>query len=310
MTQGPSPIPLPSGLLGRPTPLPLPDQAWHPEALDWMNRVRANGGGVSQSTMAAVNRFCVDIDAASLRDRFYRLNLFCGSNLLACLVPLYRATTPTGAVLGNATDTNNNFVSADYVEYGEPFAGLKGNGTTKYLNTGVNPITIGMSNVDNHLSVYCRGFETVGTSRYTIANFSGATGGPSLGWLNSGSREDFVSGGTLRVTGSTRGLEGFLGGAHYASDLHPTSETPSDLTIYTQNGVVLGTLLRVLSTTLANDGLSSDAIGIFAPTRFLSGFTLARYIRGYSIGLSLRPFQWQLFNAAMQRFQAALGRNV
>jgi hypothetical protein len=59
------------------------------DAQDWINRVYANGGTVSASTAAAVNTLCDSLDAASLRDRFYRLNLFCGSNLNAALVPLY-----------------------------------------------------------------------------------------------------------------------------------------------------------------------------------------------------------------------------
>jgi hypothetical protein len=36
-----------------------------------------------------VSKFCSAIASAGIRDRFYRLNLFCGSNLNAALVPLY-----------------------------------------------------------------------------------------------------------------------------------------------------------------------------------------------------------------------------
>ncbi len=64
-------------------------QVSNADAQDWVNRVYANGGTVSASTAAAVNTLCDSLDAASLRDRFYRLNLFCGSNLNAALVPLY-----------------------------------------------------------------------------------------------------------------------------------------------------------------------------------------------------------------------------
>lgn len=56
---------------------------FHPEAQDWRNRVITNGGTVSGSTLTAVSNFCRSIDAAGLRDRFYRLNLFCGTGLSA-----------------------------------------------------------------------------------------------------------------------------------------------------------------------------------------------------------------------------------
>jgi hypothetical protein len=58
-----------------------PRSTIHPEAADWANRVRANGGSVSGSTLTAVSRFCASISAAGIRDRFYRLNLFCGTGL-------------------------------------------------------------------------------------------------------------------------------------------------------------------------------------------------------------------------------------
>ena len=59
------------------------------DAQDWINRVYQNGGTVSTATAGAVNTFCDSIDAASIRDRFYRLGIFAGSNLNAALVPLY-----------------------------------------------------------------------------------------------------------------------------------------------------------------------------------------------------------------------------
>lgn len=65
-----------------------PRQTTHPEAAAWAARVVDNGSTAGTS-LAAVSKFCRAIDAAGIRDRFYRLNLFCGSNLNAALVPLY-----------------------------------------------------------------------------------------------------------------------------------------------------------------------------------------------------------------------------
>lgn len=63
------------------------------DAQDWINRVYMQGGSVSRATADIVNTFCNSIDAAGLRDRFYRLNLFCGNSdgaVAAARVPLYR----------------------------------------------------------------------------------------------------------------------------------------------------------------------------------------------------------------------------
>jgi hypothetical protein len=68
----------------------LRPQAANADAQDWIDRVYANGGTVSTSTANAVSTFCDAIDAAGIRDRFYRMGIFAGSNLNAALVPLYR----------------------------------------------------------------------------------------------------------------------------------------------------------------------------------------------------------------------------
>jgi hypothetical protein len=122
----------------------------HVEAMDWASRVVTNGGSVSASTLRAVSAFCVAVDAAGIRDRFLRLNLFCGTGLSAALVPLYRSASFGGTTYGNTTDTNNNFVSGDYNDTGA-VSGLTGNGTSKYLNTGVNANAV--SATDCHLGV-------------------------------------------------------------------------------------------------------------------------------------------------------------
>lgn len=103
----------------------------HPEAQDWINRVYTNNGTVSFLVASIVNKFCQDVDAAGLRNKFYRLNLFTGSNLNAALVPLYLGDIPFGTTYGNSTDTNVAFVSSDY----SLNRGLPGNASTKYIRT-------------------------------------------------------------------------------------------------------------------------------------------------------------------------------
>ena len=151
-----------------------PTQNQHPEAADWANRVRTNGGTVSGSTLLAVSRFCRAIDAASIRGRFYRLNLLCGTGLNAALVPLYRGPSLGGTQYGNTTDTNNGpFVSGDYVETGAS-GGLTSSGTSKHLNTGFKADAL--TQTGRHLSVVVDAGSISQTGRYMIGmdNFGGA----------------------------------------------------------------------------------------------------------------------------------------
>jgi hypothetical protein len=136
--------------------------------------VTANGGTVSTNTLAAVSTFCASIDATSgLRAAILRLNLFCGNSdasLNAVRTPLYLSGSLGGATLGNTTDTNFNFAQADYAETGSS-GGLKGNGTTKYLNTGVSPSNISSLN-SIHLSVSGTSFEVSGDAN-AIGSYNG-----------------------------------------------------------------------------------------------------------------------------------------
>lgn len=138
-----------------------PRSTVHPEAQAWATRVIANGGTFGGSTLSAVSKFCRDIDATSgLRAAILRLNLFCGNDLNACLVPLYRAASQAASVIGNTTDTNNNFVSGDFASTGSS-GGLTGNGSTKFLNTGFQPSNWS-SRTDIHMSFSGTGLETSG----------------------------------------------------------------------------------------------------------------------------------------------------
>lgn len=141
------------------------------DAMDWRSRVTAAGGTVSASTMKAVDDFCKSIAAAGIRDRFYRLNLFCG-DFTSAFVPLFRGQSRTGEQFGSTTDTNNNFVSGDYSLSGSA-AGLQGNGTTKHIATGLaqtfagsNDIHISMGFVPNTAA----GYQCAIGARFNVSN--------------------------------------------------------------------------------------------------------------------------------------------
>lgn len=308
LTSGYAPPQMPGGLLGGSSPVPAPEQAWHAEAADWRRRVIANGGTVSHATMSAVDQFCRRIDAAGLRDRFYRLSLICGDQLAAALVPLYRSRQPFGAVLGNATDTNNNFVAADYVERGAASGGLKPNGTTKYLNTGFNAsTTAGVSSASFHLGVYVSGTEAAGSSRVTIGcdDTSSFVKGPFVGWLTGGSQDAAAIASNVRAVAALPAKAGFILG-NVSEGSERVLQVGSGRAIsYFENGFRSGPQVEATNT-FSNQSIFVCAGNNNGPVLY----SLARFFRGYTIGAGLSFDQVRVLLDATQTFNSALGRRV
>jgi hypothetical protein len=269
---------------------------FHPEAQAWRNAVIANGGTVSGSTLIAVSNFCRSIDAAGIRNRFYRLNLFCGTSLNAALVPLYRGPSRTGTQYGNTTDTNSNFVSGDYVETGST-GGLLGNGSNKYLNTGLNANAMPDLAQSGHLSAYAAG------------TFSGQI---AIGVYNF-TNPPFVVTHESEIQFSATTANGYINAPSNAVSPSYTSpafllasRTSSTNIISYANGVG-GTA----GTATAN--LTNPALPFFVFARNLGGgpsVYFGQRLRSYSIGLGMNGSQATQFNTAIQALQSALSRNV
>lgn len=271
----------------------------HPEALAWQTRVIANGGSVSASTLAAVSNFCNAIQSAGIRDRFLRLNLFCGTGLAAALVPLYRGQSLGGTQFGNSTDTNFNFVAGDYAETGAA-GGLLGNGTSKYLATGFIPSTLSVGSV--HLSAYARTANSVTTYGSALGAFV-AVGGAEVGlYFNQnglGSPAYFASdNGPGFVQSAANNPIGHLLG----------STTATNDRRFFLNGTQSG------STVTANSSIalpSDRDVFVFRRNNAVFGASYSSpRLCSYSIGAGMTAAQASAFYTAMQAFQTALSRNV
>lgn len=265
----------------------------HPEAAAWATRVTTNGGTVGSSTLAAVSKFCRDIDAAGIRDKFYRLNLFCGDNLSAALVPLYRAESSTASVRGNTTDTNNNFVSGDFNNTGSS-SGLVGNGTSKYLDTGILANSLTASNA--HLGVGVRTVETGAASRTAIGTYDNSTKSFELGLRSNQPLNAFF---TRFATATDR-----MGEATSAAGLAAGDILAAWPTFY-RNGAATGT-----AATTSSDYTSSHSFFVFALRNHTVGaanYASAR-MNWYSIGLTMTAAQALSFYNAIATFNSTLSR--
>jgi hypothetical protein len=268
----------------------------HPEAAAWRSAVIANGGSVSGSTLKAVTDFCRRIDAAGIRDRFYRLNLFCGTSdasLVAPRVPLYRGPSLGGTQYGNALDTNNNFVQGDYAETGAS-GGILG-ASSKYLNTGLKPDDM-PSVATGHLSHWRDDSVEAGSfTRITI----GAQSATNI------FRMDERSSGQFGFWGGSSGAAGVSEATANAEGHKLVSRlSATDLTLY-QNGSSVAT-----NTSSATPGSHEFEWYVF--TSNASGAASTSWIifrlRMYSIGLDLDGSQAAAFYTALNSFMQALGR--
>jgi hypothetical protein len=279
----------------------LAPQVSNADAQDWVNRVYANGGTVSASTASAVNSFCNAIDAAGIRDRFYRLNLFAGTGLNAALVPLYRGQSRTGTQYGNTTDTNvGPFVSGDYTETGAS-GGLLGDGTSKYLATGLAAAAV-PAIATGHLSAYIPSLAAGGT-RALLGAASGSQQFQVTHRLSGGGivQVRAVWGGTANTDDNfAAGVTNVPGGLW-------TITRTSSTAITTYNN----STSKVTGTTSTTPASHSVQWYVFAAN---SGGTAALFashrMMSYSIGESMTDTQVSAYYAAMQALQTSLGRNV
>jgi hypothetical protein len=259
---------------------------FHPEAQVWRNAVIANGGSVSGSTVKAVSDFCKSIDAAGIRDRFYRLNLFAGTGLNAALVPLYRGPSRTGTQYGNATDTNFNFVSGDYAES----SGLTPASANRHLDTGLSSSTIGATSI--HLAVYQKALSGTNTINATL-----------IGSQNNGVSQRYY----FNVFSTQPNLSVIVGSVNDIG----SGNTASGSTIGTREGAgarYVNGAEEATSGSLTPTGIS-ESFFVFG-NNFQGGVNnrYNRAILSYSLGKHFSASQAAAYHTAWEAVNTALGR--
>lgn len=258
--------------------------ALHPDAQDWIARVTTNGGTASTTTLGAMSQFCAAIAAAGIRDRFARLNLFCGSNLAACRTPLYRATSSTGTQLGNTIDTNvGPFVDADYVETGSS-GGLKGNASTKWLQTGLQGTDAG-ANGNFHMSVYVTTADSGATFNYYTGN------GASILMAQRNATVAAYTYSSMTLDSTLSAFTGHIIGTSTASTAH---------------AVYSAGVSNTTSSVLTNQSAGTEVFVFNNGT--LGALASDARLAGYSVGSGLTASQAASYYSAIQAFQTALGR--
>jgi len=281
----------------------LAPQVSNADAQDWINRVYANGGTVSASTAAAVNTLCDSLDSASLRDRFYRLNLFCGSNLNAALVPLYRGPSLGGTQYGNTTDTNGGglFVSANHSETTGLTAPLS---VGIYLDTGLTTTSVPASVYQQmHMSGWHGPIPANVTDPFIVGVFSTERYGLQTSIRTSTPAYETGRSGKVQTVLATSGVQG----ARPSTFLLTQRTSATSLQLYRN-----GTLEATNTTSVTGIGTIAFPFYVFsynnAGTR--AGDQPGMPLRHYSIGGDMTEAQVLAFYNALAAFNTAMGRTA
>lgn len=254
-----------------------------PDALAWAAAVTANSGTYSQSTLAAVSNFAKSAKSAGYWSKLNRINLFCGDQLAAAMVPL-----KVGG--GSATETNVNFVGGDYTEA----TGLTGNGTTKYLRTGLVP-SASLALNDLHMAVYNRAAALAG-GNLTLGCRDG-TNFCELYAPNSAASNNFGwrVHGVVEITGTVSAPFGFMVGSTISGADSKTYENGAQISTGSPSA---GALLAIEVYVFGSNSSGSLV------------FPTSHPLAGYSIGSGLTAGDVTAYTTHMEAFQDALGRGV
>jgi hypothetical protein len=212
-------------------------------------------------------------------------------------VPLYRGPVSGGTTYGNSTDTNNAFVGVgtDYAETGAT-GGLTGNGSTKYLDTGLPGNTFSAG--DRHCSAYWNANATITGSRAFIGNTDSSSNST---WMDIHSR--FASDGSAAQITNNYGL------THTAANRHQLVQYDgaTSASSYSDGGDKQTRTTFPLGSPTAS--VSNWYVFGVNPSLF-SGLRIDARICTYSIGLSMTDANALAFYNAVHAFQTALGRQA
>jgi hypothetical protein len=247
-----------------------------------------------------LSTLCSDIDKAGIRSKIYRMNMFVGPSLNAALVPLYRAESRTATVRGNTVDQSLGSPSFDgSVDYNETGAssGLKGNGSSKYLDTGILANSLAANNI--HLGFGLRATQT-GAAAYRA--LAGAFTNLNNSFEVSVRRNDSTRGCIFTRFGTA----GDTFGEQVQSSSLAVGDVVAAWPTFYRNGSASGT-----DATSSQNYPSAHAIHIFAlnngGTSSTINHTDAR-MNWYSIGLTMTSGEVLSFYNAIAAFNTALSR--
>lgn len=253
-----------------------------PDTTNFKNRIIANNGTISNTSLEAVDIFIKGCKADNIWDLLLDVGLFVGDNLAAALTKLKYP-------LNKSVYTNINYVNGDYSQS----TGIQG-GVNKYLDSGVSPQDVGTT---GGFVFYLREATGEGTTKWFMgATNTGGTNNFLLGHGSGGSREQFYWGQNVLVESIQQNTSGFFVGMR---------NNLSSLKIYKKQ-----TLLNINPAVVS---FAPIAQAIYIAAVNLSGTAVNFLDKKYSftaITKALNDAQVFLFYSRVQALQESLGRAI
>ena len=284
--------------------------SYHPEALAWKAAALANGGTVSPTTMQAVSDLCQAVDDNSLRDRFIRLNLFCGSNVQAAVVPLYRGPSPTGTQYGDAVDGNiGPFVTGTGYTQTTGFV----TDSSSYLDTGMsisNMLAAGANYDEVHVSMWLKTVDTGSTAEMGGLDYWACAGdggdGLYLSAGTSGYMQSAPNGGDYDFSAGSLGAGLHLAVRSSGSPFYTLNGIDQTITSNSGGGVAWSSAATVIGLLVLGYAYTDEACNIY---RLPSGS--GHQVGGYSYGLGMSTSGMrETWYDILLAFQQAIGRSA
>jgi hypothetical protein len=254
------------------------------ETSAWVARVVAAGSTVSPASAAAHDAFITAAKSGGFWSLLSRFNTYGANTLAGALVPLVNT-------VGNATDTNHNFVSGDF----SLAVGLTGDGATKYLDTGALPSSFATT-TSLHLAActstnagnyngFLMGSEDVGNTNRL--EFIENSGGPTF---------SFYTSATFYGSSYNTSAPGFYIGSR---------------TGITTSGLYRNAVSKATSSGTGNSPSSLHSIYVHAANVAGSVTSPVRDIfQSYSCGSGLTSTQATAYYNALNTLMTALGRTI
>lgn len=249
---------------------------YDPAIIRWKNAVLSRGGGyVSQNTLQSLNWFYKELKKTSFFPKLKSVNVHVPDNLIA-------ATTPIISVIGTVGYTIGGFVNTDL-----SIRGLVGNGSSKYLLTGINPSihipTVNSAGITIYLSTASAtntGCEAGGGdgSQWTLYHYNGTMYADC--WSSTGAG---------RVSASISSFAGYLSANRIASNdfkVFRANSTISHVQIASSTGITGARPNREISEYAMNDLGSGGRVQYSNKTHSFSA-----YHEGLTVGESGIFFQ-------------------
>lgn len=216
----------------------------------------SNGGSApSAATLTAVANYWCSMINAGITNKIIAVNVFAPDNLTAALTPLY-------AIAGGPIWTNHNFVGGDLT-----VNGLKGDGSSKYLDSAIVPFSSAPPAVTAFVSTNAAGisgyFYTAGAqaAQVEIGVYNSVTSVIALNANNNGDINwECWDTGTTIIAVANGGFQGYLSGnrtANAVSTLYKASSTVSFTPVSTNTVASTGTRpadTKIFLFTLDNGG--------------------------------------------------------